>query len=130
MAEGHEVRHPNLRSDSEISERGALRTHQSIAASVRLGTKQYRRRTGSLFAKKVPSLFEYGAWLPGRNLDSASHRQRPEIPPTGQVGRPAGCRGRTRQSPKWTHLLNKESRGVSLLLFLLRTENRELRTPL
>ncbi len=51
----------------EISERGALRTHQSIAASVRLGTKQYRRRTGSLLAKRVSSLFEYGAWISGRN---------------------------------------------------------------
>ncbi len=39
-------------------ERGALRTHQSIAASVCLGAKQYRRRTGSLFAKRVSSLFE------------------------------------------------------------------------
>ena len=32
LAEGHEVRHRNLRGDSAISERGALRTHQSIAA--------------------------------------------------------------------------------------------------
>ena len=39
MAESYEVSHRNLRTDAAVSERGALRAHQPIAASVRFSAK-------------------------------------------------------------------------------------------
>jgi 23S rRNA-intervening sequence protein len=52
MAESYEVSHRNLRSDAAVSERGALRAHQPIAASVRFSAKQYWRKGRPVFRKK------------------------------------------------------------------------------